>query len=85
MTETAAQLARRALETRARALAASEGCSTGAGLDWVSSRTSEGRWLLSIALDDRAQRPVRIYLRVLRQAEEWEAWAAAMRLLRGAK
>ena len=78
---TAGQQARQVLETRAQAFAASEECSLSAAYDWVTSRTEEGRSLLSIALDDRAERPVRAYLNALRRADEWERWAATMRLV----
>ena len=81
MTVTAAQHARQALVASARAFAKSEGQSMDAAYDWVTSRTEEGRWLLSIALDDRADRSVPSYLTTLRHAEEWERWAAAKRFL----
>jgi hypothetical protein len=77
---TAAERARQALATRARAFAASKGCSTGAAYESIR-HTDEGRALLSIAFDPRADRSVTSYLRALRNAQAWERWAAAMRWL----
>ena len=81
-TETASARANALLRHRAQTFATSEGCTTGAAYDYVGARTPAGRALLSIALDPRADRPLKNYLRVLRQAEEYETWAAAMRWLK---
>jgi hypothetical protein len=83
--ETASDRAIAALRQRAQTFSKLEGCSSGAAYDYVSARTPDGKALLSIALDPRADRPVRKYLRVLRQAEEYETWAAAMRWLGGSQ